>query len=119
MGKNEKPEQGDKVSWNWGGGAPSGTVAEVEDKGAIEIKTKRGNTVKRNADPNNPAVRIKRSGNDVAKRSSELTVEEKNIKDGKAGSKLKSKGQIGHDEIGNAEESNEQIGEDFDKNGDD
>ncbi|KAI8961451.1 hypothetical protein F5Y11DRAFT_326218 [Daldinia sp. FL1419] len=78
MTKIEKPEEGDKVSWNWGGGAPGGTVAETKEKGAIEINTQRGNTVKRKADADNPAVRIERSGNDVVKRASELNIEEKN-----------------------------------------
>jgi hypothetical protein len=65
------------VSWNWGGGAPGGTVAETKDEGGIAIKSKRGNTIKKNASPDNPAVHITRSGNDVVKRASELTVEEK------------------------------------------
>ncbi|KAI8631523.1 hypothetical protein F5Y19DRAFT_424074 [Xylariaceae sp. FL1651] len=71
------PEKGDKVSWNWGGGAPGGKVAETKDKGEIAIKSKRGNTIKKNASPDNPAVHVERSGNDVVKRASELTVEEK------------------------------------------
>ncbi|KAI1770134.1 hypothetical protein F4818DRAFT_434060 [Hypoxylon cercidicola] len=75
---DEKPEKGDTVSWNWGGGAPGGTVAETKDQGAIEIKSKRGNTIKKKADPEDPAVHIERSGNDVVKRASELTVEQKN-----------------------------------------
>ncbi|KAI1207740.1 uncharacterized protein F4807DRAFT_469232 [Annulohypoxylon truncatum] len=93
MGKSEKPEEGDKVSWSWGGGAPAGTVAETKEHGAIEIETQRGNMVKRKADPGNPAVRVERSGNDVVKRSSELTVEEKASESGKAGTKRKAKGQ--------------------------
>lgn len=37
-------QKGDKVSWNWGGGKPEGTVVGVyeEDK---SIKSKNGNTV--------------------------------------------------------------------------
>ncbi|KAI2635625.1 hypothetical protein GGS26DRAFT_506360 [Hypomontagnella submonticulosa] len=93
MGATEKPETGDKVSWNWGGGAPAGTVAETKDQGAIEIKSKRGNTIKKKADPDNPAVRIERSGNDVVKRSSELTVEEKKNKGNKVDKKRKAKDQ--------------------------
>ncbi|KAI1148478.1 hypothetical protein F4825DRAFT_454418 [Nemania diffusa] len=81
----EKPQKGDKVSWSWGGGAPGGTVAETKDEGEIAIKSKRGNTIKKNASPDNPAVHIERSGNDVVKRASELTVEKK-------GSKNKNKG---------------------------
>lgn len=46
------------VSWSWGSGKPSGKVAEVKDKGEIAIQSKKGNTVKKNADPSNPAVHI-------------------------------------------------------------
>ncbi|KAI5919325.1 hypothetical protein F4810DRAFT_687600 [Camillea tinctor] len=73
-----KPEKGDKVSWNWGGGAPGGTVVEKKTEGEVAIKSKKGNTIKKNAEPDNPAVHIARSGNDVVKKASELTVEEKN-----------------------------------------
>ena len=52
-------------------------MAETKSEGEIAIKTKRGNTVKKNAEPHNPAVHIERSGNDVVKRASELTVEQK------------------------------------------
>ncbi|CAG8977745.1 hypothetical protein HYALB_00012180 [Hymenoscyphus albidus] len=69
-------ETGDKVSWKWGGGNPSGTAAEVKpDK--VSITTKRGNEVTRNGEEGNPAVHIERSGNDVVKKASELTVERK------------------------------------------
>ncbi|RYP73841.1 hypothetical protein DL769_004142 [Monosporascus sp. CRB-8-3] len=74
---NTEPEKGDKVSWKWGSGAPEGTVAERKDEGEIAITTQRGNTVEKNAYPDNPAVRIERSGNDVVKSASELTVEQK------------------------------------------
>ncbi|KAI0409286.1 hypothetical protein F4802DRAFT_593565 [Xylaria palmicola] len=77
----EEPQKGDKVSWSWGGGAPGGTVAETKDEGEIAIQSKRGNTVKKNASPDNPAVRIERSGNDVVKRASELTVDKKAAQD--------------------------------------
>ncbi|KAI1249798.1 hypothetical protein MGN70_009412 [Eutypa lata] len=73
----EEPEKGDKVTWKWGSGKPGGTVAETKQEGEIAIKTQRGNTVKKNAEPGNPAVHIERSGNDVVKRTSELTVEQK------------------------------------------
>jgi len=73
----ETPEKGDKVSWNWGGGAPGGTVAEVKEHGEIAIQSKRGNTIKKHAEPGNPAVHVERSGNDVVKKASELNVEEK------------------------------------------
>ncbi|KAI1114038.1 hypothetical protein F5Y14DRAFT_451437 [Nemania sp. NC0429] len=77
MSPTEKPKRGDKVSWNWGGGAPGGTVAETKESGEIAIKSKRGNTIKKNASHDNPAVHVERAGNDVVKRASELTVETK------------------------------------------
>lgn len=67
----------DTVSWNWGSGHPSGKVVETATEGELAIKSKRGNTIKKNASPSNPAVHVGRSGNDVVKRASELTVEEK------------------------------------------
>jgi len=73
----ETPEKGDKVSWNWGGGAPGGKVAETKEHGEIAIQSKKGNTIKKNASPDNPAVHIERSGNDVVKRANELNIEEK------------------------------------------
>ncbi|KAI1807518.1 hypothetical protein F4811DRAFT_549896 [Daldinia bambusicola] len=102
----QKPEEGDKVSWNWGGGAPGGTVAETKEKGAIEIKTQRGNTVKRKADTNNPAVRIERSGNDVVKRASELTVEEKH-KGRRGSTKRKADGQDPEKDMNNQDEDDD------------
>jgi hypothetical protein len=65
------------VSWSWGSGQPGGKVAEVKEQGEIAIESKRGNTIKKNASPNNPAVHVERSGNDVVKRASELQIEEK------------------------------------------
>lgn len=65
------------VSWNWGAGQPGGEVVEKKEEGEIAIKSKKGNTIKKNADPDNPAVHIGRSGNDVVKRASELIVDEK------------------------------------------
>lgn len=65
------------VSWQWGSGQPSGEVAEVKEQGEIAIESNRGNTIKKNAEPDNPAVHIERSGNDVVKRASELQIDEK------------------------------------------
>lgn len=65
------------VSWNWGAGQPGGTVAETKKEGEIAITSKRGNKIKKNAEPSDPAVHVERSGNDVVKRASELNVEEK------------------------------------------
>lgn len=58
-------------------GDPSGTVAEIAEEGELSIKSNKGNTVTRKADPADPAVRIAREGNDVVKRAHELQVEEK------------------------------------------
>jgi len=73
------------VSWQWSGGRPSGTVAEVKEHGEVTIQSKRGNTIKKSAEPGNPAVHITRPGNDVAKRASELEVEEKHAEAGADG----------------------------------
>jgi hypothetical protein len=65
------------VSWNWGGGAPGGRVAEKKEHGEIAIQSKRGNTIKKSATPGDPAIHIERSGNGVVKKASEINVEEK------------------------------------------
>ncbi|RPB08006.1 hypothetical protein P167DRAFT_467145, partial [Morchella conica CCBAS932] len=62
------------VTWNWGSGHPSGTVAEIKNHGSLEIISK-GKRVHKNADPDNPVVHVEREGNDVVKRASELTKE--------------------------------------------
>ena len=62
------------VSWNWGSGHPSGTVAEIKAQGSLEI-TSKGKKVHKNANTENPAVHVEREGNDVVKRASELTKE--------------------------------------------
>ncbi|KAI9813725.1 MAG: hypothetical protein M1832_006098 [Thelocarpon impressellum] len=68
-------KEGDEVSWKWSGGRPGGTVAETATEGEIAITSKRGNTIKKNASADNPAVHISRPGNDVVKRASELDKE--------------------------------------------
>ncbi|KAI9835985.1 MAG: hypothetical protein M1837_003552 [Sclerophora amabilis] len=68
-------KEGDEVSWAWGGGRPGGKAAKVKGEDEIAIKSKRGNTIKKNASPDNPAVHISRPGNDVVKRASELDKE--------------------------------------------
>ncbi|SMR48912.1 unnamed protein product [Zymoseptoria tritici ST99CH_1E4] len=73
-------KEGDQVSWQWSGSRPGGEVAEVKDQGKVEIETKRGNTVHKNAEPDNPAVKISRSGNDVVKKASELKVDKEGDK---------------------------------------
>jgi len=65
------------VSWQWSGGRPSGEVAEVVKEGEATVTSNRGNEIKKNADPEDPAVHISRPGNDVVKRAHELDVEEK------------------------------------------
>ncbi|KAF2672716.1 hypothetical protein BT63DRAFT_475327 [Microthyrium microscopicum] len=70
-------EKGDQVSWKWSGARPSGEVVEVATEGEISIQSNKGNTIKRKADPEDPAVHVGRKGNDVVKRAHELDVEEK------------------------------------------
>ena len=65
------------VSWPWSGGRPSGEVVEKKTEGELSIQSKKGNTIKKNASTDNPALHIGRPGNDVVKRQSELDVEEK------------------------------------------
>ncbi|KAI9738905.1 MAG: hypothetical protein M1818_005218 [Claussenomyces sp. TS43310] len=83
----DKIAEGDKVSWNWNGNHPGGTVGEVK-AGEVSVTSHRGNEIKKTGDESNPAVHIERSGNDVVKLSSELDVEKKGSgesKDGKEG----------------------------------
>ena len=65
------------VSWQYGSSHPSGEVAEKKAEGEIAIQSKRGNTIKKKAEPGDPAVHITRPGNDVVKNQSELEVDEK------------------------------------------
>ena len=65
------------VSWQHGSSHPSGEVAEKKAEGEVSVTSKRGNTIKRKAEPDDPAVALSRSGNDVVKNQSELTVDEK------------------------------------------
>ncbi|KAF2814209.1 uncharacterized protein BDZ99DRAFT_354724, partial [Mytilinidion resinicola] len=62
-------------SWQWGGSKPSGTVAEVKEHGDLSIQSNKGNTITKNASPDDPAVHLAREGNDVVKRAHELTVD--------------------------------------------
>ena len=59
------------ATWNWGRGQPGGKVTEVRKHGELVIESK-GKRIKKNASPDNPAVKIERSGNPVVKRASEL-----------------------------------------------
>ncbi|KAI6884115.1 hypothetical protein KC363_g330 [Hortaea werneckii] len=69
-------KEGDGVSWQWSGGRPGGVASEVKEQGEMTMETKRGNEVKKNAEPDNPAVKVDREGHDVVKKASELEVEE-------------------------------------------
>ena len=69
---------GGLVSWNWNGSAPGGQVAEKKSEGEVAIQSKRGNTIKKDAKPGDPAIHLERPGNDVVKNQSELQVDEKN-----------------------------------------
>ncbi|PCH34881.1 hypothetical protein WOLCODRAFT_50401, partial [Wolfiporia cocos MD-104 SS10] len=68
----DKLHEGQDVSWRWGGGNPSGKVAEIVEEGKAEVTSDKGNTVSRNAREGDPAVRITRNGNDVVKLAHEL-----------------------------------------------
>ncbi|KAK5661162.1 hypothetical protein OQA88_11053 [Cercophora sp. LCS_1] len=100
------PQPGDEVSWEWGAGHPSGTVAETSTTDPITIETKRGNTVSKNADESNPAVRIEQDGgNEVVKRAAEVTVEEQ------AGGEGHKRGQGEQSEKGQKDEGKQTAGE--------
>jgi len=68
-------QEGDKVSWKWGAASPSGTVSEVKP-GEVTVTSHKGNDISKTGDESDPAVHIERSGNDVVKKASELTVNE-------------------------------------------
>ncbi|KEY73783.1 hypothetical protein S7711_03090 [Stachybotrys chartarum IBT 7711] len=65
------PNKGDTVSWNWGGGQPEGKVLDVKPE-KTTIKTKRGNEVSRNGDPEDPAVVLDTGKSKAIKSSHEL-----------------------------------------------
>ncbi|OCH90406.1 hypothetical protein OBBRIDRAFT_730924 [Obba rivulosa] len=67
-----KLREGQDVSWKWGGGNPSGKVAEIVEEGLAEVTSNKGNTVTRKAREGDPAVKITREGNDVVKLAHEL-----------------------------------------------
>ncbi|KAI0773075.1 hypothetical protein BD413DRAFT_611990 [Trametes elegans] len=68
----DKLEQGQHVSWRWGGGNAEGEVAEIVEEGKAQVTSNKGNTVTRNARAGDPAVKIARDGNDVVKLAHEL-----------------------------------------------
>ena len=67
------------VEWKYGGGHPQGTAAEIKYHPGekVQVESRKGNTITRNADEDNPAVRVERQGDgnnqDVVKRMTELT----------------------------------------------
>lgn len=65
------------VSWHYGTANPSGTLVEKNEEGEVAVTSKRGNLITRKAKPDDPAVHVAHSGNDVVKNLSELEVEEK------------------------------------------
>ncbi|TKA65752.1 hypothetical protein B0A49_08776 [Cryomyces minteri] len=111
-------QKGDEVSWNWGAGKPSGTVAEVATEGEIAIKSNKGNTIKKNASAEDPAVHVARSGNDVVKRAHELTVDKKGPEhNGEKASEDKDGAHAGKNEKKEADKEEER--KDADEKGDD
>ncbi|KAH9940029.1 uncharacterized protein BXZ73DRAFT_43024 [Epithele typhae] len=70
MADNLEEEQ--SVSWRWGGGNAEGTVDEIVEEGKAQVTSNKGNTVTRNAKEGDPAVKIRRKGNDVVKLAHEL-----------------------------------------------
>ncbi len=66
-------KKGDTAAWKWGNGEAKGTVSEVrKEKTTITSKKQ---TITRNGDKNNPAVKIKQDdGTVVLKSASEVTV---------------------------------------------
>ncbi|KAL9098807.1 MAG: hypothetical protein Q9163_005595 [Psora crenata] len=70
-------EVGDRASWDWNSAQPEGEVSEKKTEGEVSIQSKRGNTIKKSAQPDDPAIKLSRPGNDVVKNQSELQVEEK------------------------------------------
>lgn len=99
------------ASWNWNGSAPSGTVAEKKDEGEVAVQSKRGNTIKKAAKPDDPAVHLARPGNDVVKNQSELNVEEKKADDGADDKKGEDKDEGKKEEATNGEAESAKTGE--------
>ncbi|KAK4448309.1 hypothetical protein QBC34DRAFT_381210 [Podospora aff. communis PSN243] len=101
MANETELEGGDQVSWNLSGGAPGGTVTEKVTEGELATETQRGNTVEKNANPENPALRMETSVNDVVKHESEVTVGSKAAESSNKMEKKES-GDIASKEKGNA-----------------
>lgn len=65
------PKKGDTVSWKWGSGNPQGKVLDVKGE-KTTIKTKRGNEVSRDGDPEDPAVVLDTGKSKAIKSNHEL-----------------------------------------------
>ena len=96
------------VSWQWSGGRPGGKATEVAEEGQVSVTSKRGNEIHKNAEPDNPAVKISRSGNDVVKKASELDVEKEGDKHKEAAGEEKT---VGEDEEKKSDEDDEENAE--------
>lgn len=90
-------------------------MAEKKTEGEVAITSKRGNKIKKNAEPDNPANHIERSGNDVVKKASELNVEKK--ANGSGGSESKTGDKRKHDD-GQAGEKDNDKGAALEENAD-
>merc|ERR1711939_469308 len=104
-------KEGDEVSWQWSGGRPGGVASEVKEQGEITMETKRGNEVKKNAEPDNPAVKVDREGHDVVKKASELEVEEEGPNHKEDGEKQDDKKDEENKDEEKIEEGEEEAGE--------
>jgi len=109
-------KEGDEVSWQWSGGRPGGVASEVKEQGEMTMETKRGNEVKKNAEPDNPAVKVDREGHDVVKKASELEVEEEGPNHKEDGEKQDDKDEQDKDEKKEEEEKKDEDKKDEDKN---
>ncbi|KAJ5047252.1 uncharacterized protein L3040_003090 [Drepanopeziza brunnea f. sp. 'multigermtubi'] len=107
----DKIQEGDKVSWNWGGSHPSGVAAEVKE-GDVSVTSHKGNEITKHGEEGNPAVHIARSGNDVVKKASELQVDSKASRSNGTSSEAKREEAKDDDKAeGDAEESPEEDSE--------
>merc|ERR1711939_237183 len=107
-------KEGDEVSWQWSGGRPGGVASKVKEQGEMTMETKRGNEVKKNAEPDNPAVKVDREGHDVVKKASELEVEEEGPNHKEDGDKQDDKKDEDKDEKKEEEEKKDEDKKDVD-----
>ena len=62
-------------------------MGEKKTEGEVSVTSHRGNTIRKSADLDDPAITIERFGNDVVKKASEVEVDEKASKNKKGGKK--------------------------------